>query len=362
MSKIGGIIKLKRFAYNPCVVLEVCPEKLVGYGGISGKEEEHTRILVPRLFNYALLNKKLEILAIENKPISLEEIRALCLDCARFPEAIITVDVAILHWIVEFVEGNTELIVDFGVMKSVCFLSVHPGISVHCESDIIRALEIFSRCLQTKKWVSFGFLVNLLKFIDSHNIREVVKTIITSLYTSTDNHKRHLECRLVLGPKDSFLATLEGKLTEKEQTELTNHVNDYYPNCFFKFYSKGECLRVPCLFYGVHDMSKHLFIRADVDNEDNLLWKNDCISWKNISFADSSLPSSSLFIIYGKSLPAGFWAKIKLCKNLEDFEELLTKPEMKFTILYNDVTIMKSNVQFTIASPSKQPDNQDANV
>ena len=64
--------------------------------------------------------------------------------CAEFPEAIIAVDVAILNWIFKYVKGNVGLRIDFDVIKSVCFLSVHPDISVNCEVEIISVLEIFS--------------------------------------------------------------------------------------------------------------------------------------------------------------------------------------------------------------------------
>ena len=361
LSEIGGIIKLKRYASNLCVIIEVCPEKMVGYGGISGMEKEHTRVVFHELFKYNLLNKELKAIG-ENMGLSLSAFRALCLDCVKFPEAILAVDVAILHWIVEYVEGDAELLVDFDVIRSVCFLSVHPDISVHCEAEITRALEIFSKCFQSAKRFFFNFLVNLIQFIDSHGIREIVETIVTSLYTSAEAPKWRHDCRLILGPDDAFLAILEGELTGNEQNELANLVNDYYPNCFFKFYSKGECFRLPCLFYGLHDMSKHLFIRADVDNEDNLLWKNDCSSWKTISFADTSLPVSSLFIVYENSPPSIFWAKIRSCKNFREFNELLTTPEMKHFILYYDITIMETDTKFSITSPLEQLDNQAANV
>jgi hypothetical protein len=244
----------------------------------------------------------------------------------------------------------------------VTLLSAHPDISELCESEIVSVLEIFSNSSLFIHRVPLNFLVNLIKFIDSHDIREKVKSIVTDLYTFAKPDESQLDCRLILGPDDSFLASLERKLTGKAQNELTNHVGSAYPGCYFKFYSKGRFFCLPNLFDDKLYMGNRLFIRADVHYDGTIVWEKDCNSWNNITFAFTSSSSSSLFVVHNSSPPAFFCAQIKSCKNLKEFKELLKTPEMKHYILYNDVTIMKSNVHFTIASPSKQPDNQDANV
>ena len=384
ISNIDGIITLKRNTSHTGLSIQVCPEKLIGYGGINGKEDLHTRVIIPKLFQYGLLNKSLKEMANGKNSMSLRHFRALCLECAKFPEAIVVVDVAILTWIVEKFKGlpeiitaidvdfltwiaekvneDSELMVDFSVIKSVCLLSVHPNISVHCESQIIRFLEICSKIFHSKRRTSLYFLLNLLKFIDSSIIREKVKTIITSLYNSSRKCVYGLYCRLVLGPEDPFLAVLEKKLPEQVPVHLARRLNDLYPGCYFIFYSKGQIFHLPRRFDVSDCMNNYLFIRADIINDDILQWKDDFSSWKNITFACTYFPSSSLFIVCEKSPPSIFWAKIKLCKNLKEFKELLMITEVKQLILSYDITVMESNIQFTITSPSKQLDNQDPNV
>ena len=382
MSNIDGIITMKKNASNTEVSIEVCPEKLIGYGGISEKEELQIRMVFPKLFKYDLLNKSLKEMAIKKNTMSLKDFRVLCLECAEFPEAIIAVDVAILIWITEKVNwlpeaviaadvaiitwiaekiiGYSELMIDSEIIDSVCLLSVHPEISVYCERQITRMLGIFLRNFHSSNRSSLNFLLNLLKFIDSHAICEKVKTIVTSLYTVT---RAVFDCRLILGTEDPFLATLEETLQPKEaQILLARRLNDFYPGCYFKFYSKGQIFTLPSLFSDFVWMLNHHFIRADIIGDGILHWKSNCNSWKNICFAYSSFPSSSLFIVLENSPPIIFWAKILSCKNLNDLKELLKTPDMKYFILYHDVTIMESNIQFSIAAPSKQLGNQDPHV
>ena len=362
MSKIDGIISVLKFTSNSVVLIEVWPEKLIGFGEISGKGKKFTRASFSSLFDCKKLKEKLANL--EKKAINLTTFRALLLEFAKSPEAMIVVDAAILNWIVENVIGNAETRIDFNVMKSVCLLSAHPDISEKFESTITRVLEIFSKNFHIEKVIqpSLNFLLNLLKFIDSHDIREKVKEIVTSLYISAESQSCRLDCRLILGPKDQFLATLEKNLSERAQIELKNPLITSYSGCYFKFYSKGEKFRLPLLFDVMHKMDNHHFIWADINSDKILDWEKDSNSWKNISFAFNFFPSPCLFIVYESSPPSIFWTKIKSCKSLKEFKKLLTTPEIRRIILYYDITILESNIQFAITSHSKQLDNQDPRV
>ena len=373
LSEIDDVVKREKSADSSGVSIVVCAKKLIGYGAMHGEEDVFTRVTFPGLFDYKLLNEKLTVE--KENYMDLKKFRKIFLDCAKFPEAMMAVDVAILKWIVIMVEGTDTLNIDLDVIAPVCCLSVDPDISEYCEDDIIRALEIFSTSIQSSQSNgpihlrrSLNFLLNLLKFVDSPRIQQKLKDIVTSLYKlKTTSNSSFLDYRLILGLGDAFLATLEKKLPPGISYFITSYFgNAFSRSTYFRFFSKGQIFRLRGLFSSTDEsMSKHSCTKATIGSGGNtLVWDVEQHSYKDVKFENSSSSSSSLFIVYSGNTkpPAIFWGQIRSCKTMQEFKELLKSPVMKQTILTCDITLMESNIKFSITDPLKQLDNQVPNA
>ena len=345
MSRIKDVVRIA--PNNPYVALQVCPEKFIGFGDMQGSEDRLTRVSFSSMFDTDLLNKELE--SMSGTYIGLLEFRTLFSKCARFPEAIVAIDVAILKWIAKLdLDDRKRLVTDSDIVKPLCYLSAYPNISEACKDDIIRVLEIFSEFFEKDVTFYSTLLLNLLKFINSVEIQKKVKELALGLCRS-NSFRYFSEYYLILGNSKKYPEALEGNLWE-----VNNFFLNDVPECYFKFYSKDSSFCLPLIRFGlVTDMSQHFCSIARIGDDGVLVWEKDSYKWIDINLEKSSFSASSLFVVYHIHPPVSFWIKIKSCINMKEFNELLEKPEMKFMTLTYNITIMESNIEFSVTSPSK---------
>ena len=296
--------------------------------------------------------------------LDLEDARLLLAKCAKKPIAMIAIDVAILQWLVSAIKTkpkNCHMIeIAEAIFMPLCALSMRSLIREHCTIDI---LYVLSEMQNYADPVNGNYsdveyytpsLLAIYKFLEDGPTRTKVEEILIMLCPFGRQENAFVIIRLLLWNDHPFVKLMEGYFSSDKLSscEVSLHLQAEWNR---KMYSIGHT------YYGgfqphydIIHIYEHTFLSAIIEQDDTLKWETTTpILGIEIIFRNKPglhPKQVRLFIINQVPTPDSFWQAIYSCASLSSFQKLLTKSEIKQTILSYGITILESSSFYRFTS------------
>ena len=277
---------IKDASNNQSVSLLVCTKKLKDFVlATRGCEEVQDFNPIAELFDCNCLLEKLR--GTWHSGINLFHAQSLFLECARIPEAKITIDVAILKWlsgVIQEAKFNAHLLVDVrpSILSSICALSWDPDDKLfNFTKDILTVLAHVLRLitmagdLTSKRLLIDSVLPTLLtviKLTDDGPIRNLAMLIATTFYN--EDYKRTGPIILFcLGRDHIFVKSIDTKFVGEVDQASWNDQLELQLTFNRKLHS---LVKLPCLDSNDNFMliCYSQVLKASITTNDSLEWES----------------------------------------------------------------------------------------
>ena len=295
------------------------------------------------------------------------EMRQIFANHAKHPSAIVLVDVVILRWLIHVVTEDIEgkvIVLESPVILAMCSLAVHPQFEGFCASDVLTVLIEVERYVETAPLGSLDYLcpslLTVIKMLNPSSITTKVEDIVAKMYKK-NVYAIGVKCRVFLGTDHDFVKKMEKIISEEETCRWNeirflqvDHKLIIHSLCGGKIhYQDARYLSIGGIFLKFGLVFKSAIVAQDIItvweemDDENL---PVCIEFMK-ELDTNLLPGQSrIYIACMIRPPSFFWDAIKSCENLKMMHKLLKGLGMKQMILTYGISILETNLEYTISN------------
>ena len=340
-------------------------------GSLWGLKSRFDREL-NHLLNMKLLFRELDRIVKLESILSFSELRYVFAKCAKLPESMVVVDVAILRGMSRIIKRKfTPVLAEPSIVQAVCALSLYPQIEKLCSNDILGVLEEFPRAfsiglLQYEMPRYFPTLLTVIKMLDPGKVREKVEGIAALIYETGFEHDPLKEksysfvgplFRMLLEADHDSIKSMEKSVSMEEialwDTSLPFLLasNDHKLHALSSGATDGYAPNEFSLKIS-HDNFIIFHTKALV-SDNHLKWDDYRSRFESVHFKYSSNLEQKwpmrLHLISQINLPAIIWKNITACTTLEKMREFLGSLKMRQAILTYGMSILETSAEFHFA-------------
>ena len=151
-----------------------------------------------------------------------------------------------------------------------------------------------------------------------------------------------------MGSDKRFDATLDENTKKSKREAWDKDLKESSAGCINQFHSPSTNNFHSKYTWCTCEMSDHIIAEISSEGAATLKWDDRCLSAKKLSFESKPIrENSSLFISCETELPPIFLTEVKSCKNMDEFKELLQRPDIWQTVIFYKITILETNAHIT---------------
>ena len=283
---------------------------------------------------------------------TLPEFRLLFSKCALSYNTMISVDLAILQWLVREIKRKPpNQVIDIvpSLILPICSISLHPQVGQYFTNEVHLVLTHFEKWIFSDifcNWADYHFLTftSLLTIIKVHDedckVWQKASEIAARMYPKISNSC--WKSRMLLGPDHIFEKSMEAQSMTPENLRV----------CIAKVSSQLDCKVHSAKDDPFTIIVKATYMIAKIDGN-TLRWEGLGASFRNkIWFTEqpgAEPKQIRLFICCRFPPPVSFWTKVISWTNLKEFYGILKTSFMRRMILTYGMTILESSSSFKLS-------------
>ena len=296
----------------------------------------------------------------DNDEMDLEDVRLLLAKYTKKSIAMITIDIAILKWLVSAIKAKPDryhmVEIDESLFMPLCALSMSSLMSEHFTEDILVVLSEVQNLADPAFYFPTDVrhytasLVTIYKVLEDGLIRTKVEEILTMM--CPNRIQTLFNIRMLLWNDHPFVKLMEAFFPADQLSSYEASLQRQ-ADWNRKVYSIGHTYidgTTSELIY----INEFTFLSANIEEDGILKWEATTpILGDEILFGNEPglYPKQvRLFVISQIPVPLWFWQAVTSCRSLLKFQKLLTEPVIRYMILTYGITILESSSSYVLTS------------